>query len=53
LSDLDLVLIPKFNQFIVPHGNKFKFSTVNRAGHEVPTYKPEQAYILFNTWLAL
>lgn len=26
-------------------GNKFKFSTVHGAGHEVPTYKPAQAFV--------
>jgi len=34
-------------------GNKFKFATVHGAGHEVPTYKPEKAYVLFESWLGL
>ena len=39
--------------FKVPKGNSFKFATVHGAGHEVPTYKPEEAYVLFNDWLGL
>jgi carboxypeptidase C (cathepsin A) len=39
--------------FVVPHGNQFQFATVHGAGHEVPTYKPSQAYVLFNSWLGL
>lgn len=34
-------------------GNKFKFATVHGAGHEVPTYKPAQAFVLFGVWLGL
>jgi carboxypeptidase C (cathepsin A) len=31
--------------------NNFRFVTVHTAGHEVPTYKPEQAFTLFKTFI--
>jgi carboxypeptidase C (cathepsin A) len=31
--------------------NNFRLATVHGAGHEVPTYKPEQAYVLFESFI--
>jgi carboxypeptidase C (cathepsin A) len=31
--------------------SRFKFATVHFAGHEVPTYKPKEAFVLFQSYL--
>lgn len=40
-------------EFNTPFSNdsRFKFATVHFAGHEVPTYKPKEAFILFQSYL--
>lgn len=40
-------------QFFTPWSKKsrFAYSTVHFAGHEVPTYKPKEAYILFESFI--
>ena len=41
------------NQFITPYSYKSRltFATVHFAGHEVPTYKPKEAFCLFQAFL--
>ena len=40
-------------EFNTPFSNdsRFKFATVHFAGHEVPTYKPKEAFVLFQSYL--
>ena len=39
--------------FNTPFSNdsRLKFVTVHFAGHEVPTYKPKEAFVLFQSYL--
>jgi carboxypeptidase C (cathepsin A) len=41
------------SQFDTPFSNepRLTFATVHFAGHEVPTYKPKEAFILFEAYL--
>ncbi len=40
-------------QFKTPHSktSRLTFATVHGAGHEVPTYKPKEAFVLFKAYL--
>jgi carboxypeptidase C (cathepsin A) len=40
-------------KFRTPYSSdsRLTFATVHGAGHEVPTYKPEEAFVLFQAWL--
>jgi carboxypeptidase C (cathepsin A) len=37
--------------FTTPTNSRFAFTTVHGAGHEVPTYKPQQAFEVFESYL--
>ena len=41
------------SQFDTPFSNESRltFATVHFAGHEVPTYKPKEAFVLFQAYL--
>ena len=43
--------ITKFKTDNAPSGSRLSFMTVHGAGHEVPTYKPKEALILFEMYI--
>jgi carboxypeptidase C (cathepsin A) len=43
--------ITKFKTDNAPTNSRLSFMTVHGAGHEVPTYKPKEALILFEMYI--
>ena len=37
--------------YVTRYEGNFDFVTVRGAGHMVPTYKPEEAFEMFSTWI--
>ena len=43
--------ITKFSTDIYPMESRLTFATIHGAGHEVPTYKPKEAFVLFSSFI--
>jgi hypothetical protein len=47
------LVIKQYSNLQVETNLNLLLCMVHGAGHVVPTYKPEQAYVLFESWLGL